>query len=616
MSGPQSLQDALKTLPADPGVYLFLDAKGGVLYIGKAKNLKKRVRSYFQRSAGDGRVHFHSIVEETADCRVIVTANEKEALLLEHTLIGEHRPRYNVDWRDDKSYLSLRLTAKETFPRLHPVRKVRRDGARYFGPFSSAAALRETLNLMRSRFPLRTCRPANFRNRTRPCLRFEMGHCAGPCCGRIDEAAYGRIVREAVLLLEGRIPQLKAELRRRMEEEAEGLRFEEAARLRDVLRALEKTTTPQEVVSLGGEDRDAFGLYREGSDLAVAVLFVREGKVVGSESRTPAGFPTDEEALATAVLTLYGTERVAPPEILLPVPLPDASPLEEILGERRGKRVHLRVPARGHGRALVAMAGRNAAQALARSDRSRRKAAEGMEDLRRRLRLPALPRRIECFDASHVAGSFAVGAMAVLADGRPDPRSYRMYKIRDATAAGDDYAMMREIVLRRFAPGKEASPDLLLIDGGPGQLGAVLAALRGTEREPFPVAALAKERGGGGERDRNRPERIHLPGRGQPIVLPPDAPALRLLVAARDEAHRFAVGYHRKLRLARNLRSGLEEVPGVGPRRRAALLKRFGSLKAVKEATADQIAEVPGISLSLAQTILDVLRGGEAGGSV
>ncbi|MHC4597804.1 MAG: excinuclease ABC subunit UvrC, partial [Planctomycetota bacterium] len=436
------LEKGLKSLPDEPGVYRFLDRNGDVLYVGKAKNLKKRVRSYFRPSGkGDGRTFFEDIVGETVDLRVIVTDTEKEALLLENNLIKKHRPRYNLVFRDDKSFLSLRLTVSETFPRIHAVRRIRRDGARYFGPFASASALRETLSLVRTRFPLRTCSPSFFANRSRPCIRYEIRQCTGPCCGRISEANYRAVVREATLFLEGKIPELLKTLRGRMMKEADTLNFEEAARLRDAARAVEKTLEKQHVEAPDLEDRDVFGLYRAGEDLALAILFVREGRVVGSSGQAHPGFPRDEEAIAATLMQFYSGERRPPPSILVPLRPPNAEVLEEVLSERRGGPVKLAAPKRGPKRALLAMAGKNAAYTLAHSDRSARRRALGLEDLRERLALKRAPHRIECFDASHLTGKWAVGAMAVFVGGAPAAKEYRMYRIR-TPGAEDDFTMM------------------------------------------------------------------------------------------------------------------------------------------------------------------------------
>jgi excinuclease ABC subunit C len=421
---PGPPQEKLASLPSSPGVYLFVDGEGDVIYVGKAKQLRRRVRSYFTRSGGgDGRTFFPNIVEETEDLECIVTDNEKEALILENILIKKHRPRYNLVFRDDKSYLKLRLTVRDPFPRLHPVRKVRRDGARYFGPFSSASALRETLALLQTRFPLRNCTDSQFANRSRPCIRHEIRQCSAPCCDRVSRDTYGSMVREAVLFLEGKIPQLVKTLRDRMNREADALRFEEAARLRDASEAVEKTLTEQKVVSYDLQDRDVFGLYREGGDMALAVLFVREGNVVGSTGASYQGFPTDEEALSASIMQFYAAENPPPPTVLVPVELPDAELLAEVLAERRGGAVHLTTPKRGQKRALIAMAGKNASLVLAHSDRSLQRRARAIEDLKEQVGLPRTPHRIECFDVSHITGSWAVGAQVVFQDGAPEPKS-------------------------------------------------------------------------------------------------------------------------------------------------------------------------------------------------
>ncbi|MHC4778368.1 MAG: excinuclease ABC subunit UvrC, partial [Planctomycetota bacterium] len=376
----RKLKSRLAALPDEPGVYLFLDDAGVVHYVGKSKSLRKRVRSYFRKSGkGDGRAFFEDIVAETVDLEIIVTDTEKEALILENNLIKKHRPRHNLVFRDDKSFLCLRITTSEEFPRIHPVRRIKRDGARYFGPFASASALRETLSLIRQRFPLRTCTPSFFSNRSRPCIRYEIHQCVAPCCSRISVEDYGALVHETILFLEGKIPELLKTLASRMRKEADALNFEEAARLRDAAGAVRKTLEKQNVMAHDLGDRDVVGLYREGEDLALAVLFVREGRVVGSSAQTHPGFLTDPEALATFIMQFYSGERRPPPTLLLPLPLPDAPLLEEILGESRGGAVKIAVPRRGPKRALLAMAGKNAAYALAHSDRASRRRAAALE---------------------------------------------------------------------------------------------------------------------------------------------------------------------------------------------------------------------------------------------
>jgi excinuclease ABC subunit C len=422
------------------------------------------------------------------------------------------------------------------------------------------------------------------------------------------------MVREAVLFLEGRIPELVKTLRERMKTEAEALRFEEAARLRDAAEAVEKTLTRQNVVSLDLEDRDVFGLYREGPDLAVAVLFVREGSVVGATGAAHSGFPEDAEAIRTSIMQFYGPGNAPPPSVLVPVPMPDEHLLSEVLSELRGSAVRIHAPRRGSRRALIAMAGKNAAYVLAHSDRALRKRALALEDLKTQLKLPGTPHRIECFDASHISGAWAVGALAVFRDGAPESESTRTYRIRNARP-GDDFDMIAELVQRRFAPDKEPSPDLLIVDGGPGQLSSALGILRRSGRDPFPVVGMAKDRGQEG-----KPDRIHLPGGGIPLLLPERSPALYLLQRIRDEAHRIAVGYHRKMRRARTLRAGIEEIPGIGPKRRSLLLKHFGSLKALRGASLEAVADVPGIPRAVAEALVAFFRedetpqNGNAGG--
>ncbi|MFQ5514252.1 MAG: excinuclease ABC subunit UvrC [Myxococcota bacterium] len=602
--GPD-LEERIRSLPMEPGVYLFEDASGHVLYVGKAQSLRARVRSYFQRG-GDGRVRMAFLVPRIHDVRVIVTANVKEALLLENELIKKHRPRFNVRLRDDKSYLGLRLDPRLSHPRFSETRRFRSDGALYFGPYTSSRALRQTLGQLQRIFPLRTCTDSvmkSYRRRGRPCLEHSLGRCSAPCCERISTEAYSELVRGALLVLRGQSGTLLDELRGRMDEAAREERFEEAARLRDRIAAVERTLEGQSMVSSRFVDQDVFGLAREGSDLEVQILHVRGGKLLGGSAH---GFRSvrieDAEALASFLGQLYAGDRDLPRELLLPLAVEGVDALAELWRERVGYELRVYVPRRGERRRLVELARRNAALALAERGRRERRSEEVLSELQRLLRLSRWPGRIECYDVSHLQGALPVACRVVFSEGEPDKNGYRRYRLR-ATPPGDDYGAMRETLARRLARlSEDPAPDLILIDGGKGQLSAAAAVVKDLGLEGIALAALAKEREGeGGSRRVQRHggakrEKLYRPAVKDPLRLPTDSTALLLLQRIRDESHRFALRYHRELRRKSNLRSILEELPGIGPVKRRALLRGLGSLEAVKGASPNELARLPGIS--------------------
>jgi excinuclease ABC subunit C len=600
-------------LPATPGVYLFKSGSGRVLYVGKAKSLRARVRSYLG-PGGDGRYQVPHLLDRVESVGVLVTPSVKDALLLENELIKQHRPPFNVRLRDDKQYLGLRLDAREAWPRLQPVRRFREDGAQYFGPYTSSQALHEAVSNLRRIFPLRSCSDGTFKDyarRGRPCIEFEMRRCLAPCCGRIDEAAYAELVKGTALFLRGRSEELVRLLRERMEQAAREERFEEAARVRDRIGAVEHTVERQGIVGVRGIDRDVFGLARSGGEVQVEVLFVRDGRVVGASDH---GFSDvrldDSEVMSSFLGQYYGdTEgRPVPREVLTPTPVEDEGALEALLSERAARPVCIRAPLRGALRELVAMASANAQLALSRRVEARESVQAAAEELRERLALPAPPRRIECYDVSTLQGVLSVASRVVFEDGRPLKSGYRRYRIREA-AGGDDYDCLREVLRRRLARvEKEPLPDLMVVDGGKGQLGVVTAALRDAGLEA-PVIALAKERAQGSPSPRVRrsgglkAERVFLPSRKGPILLSPSSRGLLLLQRVRDESHRFAIEFQRALRNRVGLTSVLQEIPGIGPSKRRALLKHLGSLRAVREASLEALAAVPGLSARDAQTV-------------
>ncbi len=601
--------DAIAHFPAAPGVYLMKDSAGTVLYVGKARDLKKRVRAYFGREQ-DARYQIRFLMGKVESIGFIVTDTEKEALILENSLIKEHRPRYNLDLRDDKTYFSLRLDPREEFPRLSIIRKVPRDGARYFGPYSSAATAREVLRQIYKLFPLRHYPLATCRQRKRPCLYYQLRQCSAPCHGKISAGEYAGLVEAASLFLGGQNREIVRLFKERMAAAAAREAYEEAARYRDLLRAIEVTVERQKVVT-GGGDSDVLGLYREEDQLYLTLLFLRNGRLL---DRRTFDFPwelDDEEAIGSFLNEYYGREVVIPDEILLPLPLEGAGAVAELLGEQRGKRVVIHTPQRGAKLELVRMAGKNA-ESAALERRKAQESAEGiLQVLQERLHLPHPPRRIECYDISNFQGQTAVGSRVSFLDGRPDKEHYRRYRIRTIDQA-DDFGMMREVLSRRFRQEEKEDPfpDLIVVDGGIGQLNVLSAVLEDLAIAGIGLAGLAKSRV---ERDmaatkvERSDERVFLPGRKNPVVLRQNAPALLLLARIRDEAHRFAITYHRSLRGKQALTSALDAVPGVGPARRKELLKAFGSLEALRRSSVEEIAAIKGIGQGLAEEILTAL---------
>src|SRR5512142_1077876 len=645
-----ALRKTLDELPSEPGCYLMKDRQGEVVYVGKAASLRSRVRQYFDAGGGDDRIFIPLLEDLLGNVEVIVTRSEKEAVLLENELIKKHKPRFNVRLRDDKDFIVLRLTEAHPYPRLEirRAREKRLPTARYFGPYSSASSIRETLRIVNRHFQLRTCTDHVFDHRKRPCILYQIHRCPAPCVYEIPEAEYRQSVEDAVEFLEGRESELVDRLRGRMDEASRELRFEDAARLRDQLGAVERSLEKQRVLMADRADRDVVGLYREGPDLVVQVLSMRGGKLQDSRSHPfrEQEFPDDE--IVSQFLSLYYEQNPAPDEILVPVEPVQAEALADVLSERRGRRVRLLTPQRGAKADLLEVAAKNAEQGFRswhEKDELREKAIAA---LTRALHLAKPPRWMECYDISTFQGSLAVGSGVSMKDGEPDRANYRRYKVK-GVAGQDDFAMLHEVVTRRLrrALAEGSFPDLLVIDGGKGQLNAALAAAHdlgiatrpvpGNEAVPFvemvglaksrlvdlgtrrvvggrhrarsPGAALADaadvaQRGFVAEAERT-PERVFLPGRKEPVVLRQNSAELFLLTRLRDEAHRFAITFHRKLRRSRNFQSVLEEIPGIGSGRRQALLPQLGSLRRVKEASVEELAAVEGFGPKAAQAVWD-----------
>lgn len=601
------LDDLAAQLPTDAGVYLFKDRRGRVLYVGKAINLRARVKQYV--SGQDGRQMVPHLVRAAVSIDVVVTRTEKEALLLENTLIKQHRPRFNAQLVDDKEFLRLRLDLSEPWPRYRVVRKVAKDGARYFGPYASAQKARQTLAHLSRLFPLRTCSDVVLRTRKRPCLLHQMGRCAAPCVGRVTPEDYARLAEESTALLEDRQQGVVVALERRMHAAADALAFEEAARLRDLAASIRETVEVQRVVDSRSGDRDVWGLARDGANVALTRVPVREGRVLEPQGRLVQGVvEEDAELLSSQLNAAYDEGAPAPSEILVPVEPADRAALEELLSERAGRRVRVHAPLRGSKVGLVELALRNAAVLLAQGSDAHVRRREALDALAEAIGLPEAPHRIECFDNSHLGGSQPVAAMAVFVDGRPARAEYRRYRIK-AAPGGDDYAAMREILGRRLRRATEEGtlPDLLVVDGGKGQL-AVALAVRDDLGLDVPMIGIVKPRVEHARGERAATDRLVLPELKEGLRLPAHHAGLRLVQHLRDETHAHAVGYQRKVRQQGALRSVLEAVPGVGPARRKALLTHLGSLAAVRRASRDELAAVPGIGEQVAERLWAALH--------
>jgi excinuclease ABC subunit C len=577
------LKDKLETVPAQPGVYLFKDREGTVVYVGKARSLRDRVRSYFQAGRAV-EVWRGDMVAQIADLDLVLVDTDMEALALENNLIKRHRPRYNVLLRDDKNHPYLKLTLTEEYPRLHVVRRVGEDGNAYGGPYIPALLGRKTAGMVHKLFGVRSCKEVLNGRRPRPCLQHQIGRCLAPCVVEICSLErYRQACDDARLFLEGRTEEVLRRLKQQMQRAAAEDRFEEAASLRDQVRALERLDTPQKITTTDLEERDFFGAYVEGDRAALQVFAVRDGKVVAREGFLLDKLAEPETVLSSSLQQYYAQGRYVPREILVASTLPDADLLQAWLSERRGGSVRIRVPQRGEKVRLLDLVTRNARLAYDLEWRHpRRQSQEILRALRDLLDLEVEPRRIECFDISNIQGSDVVASLVVFEDGLPRKSDYRTFRVRSLSGTPDDFASMREVVGRRYRRLLEENkelPDLILVDGGKGQLGAAMEALAELGVGHQPIASLAK-----------REELLFLPGREEPVRLPRSSPVLQLVQRVRDEAHRFAIGFHRRTRDKRTLHSELDEIPGVGPARRRKLLSVFGSLRGVRAASLAELA--------------------------
>jgi excinuclease ABC subunit C len=664
----KTLAEILEALPTAPGVYIMKDARGKPIYIGKAAVLRNRVRQYFQPASGDSRDFVPLLEGIVADIETVVTSNEKEALLLENTLIKRHQPRFNVKLTDDKNFLVLRLDPDGEWPRLEVTRRLGDDGAYYFGPYHSATSCREALRVVNRHFQLRTCTDHVLHNRKRPCLQYQIKRCPGPCVLPVSREAYGDQVRDVRLFLDGKSDELLDRLRARMRDAAARTEFEVAAEIRDQIKALEVSLEKQRVVSSDFLDQDVVGYHRQGIALEIVVMSIRNGQLNGSRAYSFTGqeFP-DAELISSFIGLYYDLGAPPPDEVLLPVEIEDAALKAEWLTEKRAalpgrhRKVEVLMPQRGDRKRLIDLADRNAAASFATRRNARADVELALGKLQRRLKLPKLPRVIECYDVSHLQGFATVASMVVFVDGRPEKSRYRTYKVRAPGAAGssrhnDDFASMYEVLSRRFRRAREGGeeagtwklPDLIVVDGGKGQLAMALAAARDVGIDVragvgLAIVALAKERdvalaeglaeeasaagpvaaaatdvapvppvdqspapakkSGRDAGDTTKPDRVFLPHAKDAIPIRTNSGEMFVLQQLRDEAHRFAISFHRNSRRRLTLRSALSDIPGIGPGRQRQLLRHFGSIKRVREATVDELAAVAGMTRTSAEAV-------------
>jgi excinuclease ABC subunit C len=610
MATSELISDKLRHLPNRPGIYLFKDDAGGILYVGKAKSLRSRVRSYFSAAAPES-LKTREMVRRVHDLDSMVVGSEAEALILENNLIKEYHPRFNINLRDDKTYPYIKVTMAEPFPRVLVTRRLVRDGSKYFGPYTDVWRMRRTLDMVKRLYTVRSCHyglpdeaPA------RPCLDHHIGRCHAPCVGLQSKREYREMIDEVLDVLGGQTAKVAARMRAEMAAAAAGMQFEHAAGLRDALTHLDRLETQQKVVDVLEADRDVVGLARDGDDACGVILRIRQGKLIGRETVFLDNLTgeEDETVLASLVTQFYTARSLdrgmdLPPEILSPGDFADRAILEELLRERAGRAVRIRVPLRGEKTRLVALAAQNARHVL----EERRllgssgigRAPDALYELQEVLELPAVPRTLLCFDISHTQGTEVVGSAVVFTNGVPARSEYRRLKIK-GDWGNDDFRSMQEVVTRYFRrrldEGKEL-PDLVVIDGGRGQLSAARAALEALDLGQQQVISLAK-----------RDEEVFMPGRPDPVRLPRRSASLRLLQRTRDEAHRFAVSYNRKLRTKRTVSSELGSVPGIGAARQQALLEKFGSLRALRSASVSEVAAVPGFGPALARAVIDHVR--------
>lgn len=608
VTGLTPVKEEVRSLPASPGVYIMKDAQGAVIYVGKASNLYNRVSSYFGSPRGLP-VKTQHLVSKVKELSYIVTSSEQEALLVEANLIKKHRPYYNIRLKDDKHFPFLRIDPSEPWPRVEVTRRAASDGAYYFGPFASSRSLRRTLQAIYSIFPLRRCSQDLSSTPPRPCLYYHIGRCIGPCTGKVSRNEYATLVRQLIWFLEGRYAKVTRELKARMKEAAKAQEYEKAARLRDQIIAVEDILGAQKIASRAQGDQDVIGLYHEDNQDYVQIFFIRDGSLAGREGFVMEGTSGESpgEVMSSFIKQFYLVASYVPPVVVMQYPVSDADTICQWLKQKRKGPVQFINPRRGNRLKLVEMVAANAKEA---AEQAKQRAlatssmlAQAMEEVREALRLEHPPRRMEAYDISDIQGTVAVGSMVVFDAGRPKRPHYRRFSIKTVPKA-NDYAMLQEVIRRRFNHLKEAeegskwksAPDLILIDGGRGQLGAVMDTMTELGVDHIPVAALAKER-----------EELFLPHQREPIILPPSSAGLQLLQRLRDEAHRFALSYHRKKRSRQSFTSTLDGIPGIGSTRKQRLLRQFGSVEAIAEAPVEEVSKAAGISVTMAQRLKQYL---------
>ncbi len=600
------ITEQLKQLPTSPGVYLFEDAEGNIIYVGKAANLRHRVGSYF--GAGQKLTpKIQRMVSKVDDLDYFVTTSEQEALILELNLIKRHHPRYNVRLKDDKTFPYLKIDFSEDWPRVHITRRLEEDGGRYFGPFASAKSVRQTLKLIKGIFPFRSCSKPITGTDPRPCLEYHIGHCLAPCIGAVSREEYAEVIRQVILFLEGKQERVVQQLESKMNKAAKALDFERAAMLRDQIQAVDRVVEGQKIATKVKGEQDVIAFAGDKDQSYVQVFFIRSGKLIGRESFLLQGTRSEEpsQIMTSFIKQFYHSSPHIPPLLLLQHPVEDAAMIQNWLQGKRGGKVNIQVPCRGNKKQLVNIVAENAQQGLEQLKikqlASPAALSAALEEIKRELQLPRLPSRLEGYDISDIQGMAAVGSMVVFDQGKPKPSHYRRFRIKTVSAA-NDYAMLEEVLRRRFKRASGALdtwailPDLVLIDGGKGQLNTARAAMQEIGAGLVPTASLAKEN-----------EEIFIPQKKEPIILPKSSPGLQLLQRLRDEAHRFALGYHQRIHKMETFASALDAIPGIGPKRKRALLRQFGSVKAIREAPIEDLAAARGMTQSLAKKIKEHL---------
>jgi len=602
------ITEQLKQLPASPGVYLMKDAEGNILYVGKAANLHNRVRSYF----GAGQKlssKLQRMVARVSDLDFFVTTSEQEALILELNLIKRHHPRYNVRLKDDKTFPYLKIDTNEDWPRVHITRRLEENGGRYFGPFASAKSVRQTLKMIKGIFPFRSCSKAITGTDSRPCLEYHIRHCLAPCISAVSKEEYAEVIKQVIFFLQGKQEKVVQELENKMEKAAEALDFEKAALIRDQVQAVNRVVEGQRIATTVKGEEDVIAFASDKDQAYVQVFFIRSSKLIGRENFVLQGTRSEEpeQIMTSFIKQFYDSTPYIPPLLLLQYQVEDTALIESWLQSKRGSKVNIQVPSRGNKKQLVKMVAENAEQGLQQLKikqlASPTTLATTLVEIKRELHLPGTPWRIECYDISNIQGTAAVGSMVVFDKGKPKPSHYRRFRIKTVFGA-DDYAMLQEVLKRRFKRASDTSapntwailPDLVLIDGGKGQLNAALSVMREAGVGSIPTASLAKEN-----------EEIFIPQKIEPVILPSSSSGLQLLQRLRDEAHRFALGYHQKIHKRETFASALDTIPGIGSKRKRALLKQFGSVRAIQEAPVDELAATRGMSQSLAKRIKEHL---------